>query len=151
MTTSDPKQLLNFMKKIAFSALAIICLGACESESDSESSISEPDARFVTAVSEEVIVDSEPNLDENLDKAFEIVRAVCEGGFYSRSCASPGIVPPMNIDSDNLVPVELIVNHAAHVEPNYIFIRCDSEVSPPPTELVEECHRLVVAYASNGQ
>ena len=109
------------------------------------------DYRFMTAVSDEVIIDSEPTLDENTFKGFEIIRAVCEGGFYSVSCASPRIVPPMEIDRENLVPVQLMVNLAAHVEPNYVFIICDSDVSPPPTELVQECHRLVAEQVRVSQ
>ena len=138
------------MKRTTIVALIMFALTACTSEKQAESTESESDFRQMTSVSNEVVIDSEPTLDDNLFKALEIVRAVCEGGFYSVSCASPSINPPMNIDRDNLVPVELMVNHAAHTEPGYVFIRCDSDVTPPPTDLIEECHRLVVAQANIG-
>jgi len=132
------------MKKRPLIASAFLAVTACTPEMPAESTSPDSDYRHMTAVSDEVIIDSEPTLDDNTFKGFEIIRAVCEGGFYSVSCASPRIVPPMNIDRDNLVPVEIMVNLAAHVEPNYVFIQCDTDVSPPPTELVQECHRLVV-------
>jgi hypothetical protein len=132
------------MKNAPLIASAFLAVTACSPEMPVESTAPDSDYRFMTAVSDEVIIDSEPTLDENTFKGFEIIRAVCEGGFYSVSCASPRIVPPMKIDRDNLVPVELMVNLAAYVDPNYVYIRCDSDVSPPPAELVQECHRLVV-------
>ncbi len=46
--------------------------------------------------------------------------------------------------NDEIEREELQVNQMAAEEPNYVFIRCDSDVNPPPTDLVEECHRLVV-------
>ena len=105
------------------------------------------DFRHMTSVSDEVIISSESSLDDNMFKAFEIIRAVCEGGVYSVSCASTSIVPPMNIDRDNLIPVEMMVNHMTAQEPNYVFIRCDSDAKPPPSDLVEECYRLIVEEA----
>ena len=132
------------MTKLFAISLLFLTIAACERNAGPETSVPSSDSRFMTVVSNEVIVDSEPTLDENLDKAFEIVRAVCEGGFYSVSCASPSNVPPMDIDRDNLVPVELMVNQMAAEKPNYVFIRCDSDVKPPPVDLVDECYRLVV-------
>jgi len=136
--------LSEFMKKLPVIAFALLAVTACMPEIPAESTARDSDYRFMTAVSDEVIIDLEPTVDENTFKGWEIIRDVCEGGFYSVSCASPGYVPPMKIDSENLIPVEIMVILAAHVEPNYVYIRCDSDVSPPPTELVQECQRLVV-------
>ena len=136
-------------------ALALFAVTACMPETPTEipteSATRDSDSRFMTAVSDEVIIDLELTVGGNTVEGWEIIRAVCEGGFYSVSCASPGFSPPMNIDSDNLIPVEIMVNLAAHVEPNYVFIRCDSDVRPPPTELVQECHRLVVEQVRTRQ
>ena len=132
------------MTKLLAISLLFLTIAACERNAGSETSVPSSDSRFMTVVSNEVIVDSEPTLDENLDRAFEIVRAVCEGGFYSVSCASSSNVTPMDIDRDNLIPVQLMVNQMAVEEPNYVFIRCDSAVNPPPVDLVDECYRLVV-------
>jgi hypothetical protein len=125
-------------------AISALVLMGCQSESTPNSASDQSDARFMAAVAGEVVIDIDPTLEENLDRAFEIIRAVCEGGFNSVSCASPSIVPPMEIDKENLLQVELMANVMAATEPNYVSIRCDSDKHPPLSDLVEECHRLVV-------
>ena len=134
--------------KLPLVILLFIAVASCEKDSVPSGTENSSGARCMTAVSEEMVIDSEPTMDENLDKAFDIVRSVCEGGFYSISCTSPNIVPPMKIDRENLVPVMLEVTQMAAKQPNYVFIRCDTEIDPPPTELVELCYRLVVEQAS---
>ena len=129
--------------RLIFLLFTVSVLASCERNAEPSSAVPTSDYRFMTAVSDEVIIDSEPTFEENLDKALEIVRTVCEEGSYSVSCAEPNIVPPMNIDRDNLVPVELQVNQMVAEKPNYIFIRCESDVNPPPTNLVEELRQNV--------
>ena len=129
--------------------VSLCLLAACFKDSSTDLPENASDVRFMSSVSDEIVIDTEKTLEENLDKAIEIIRDMCTEGFNSVSCANPATIPAMKFDQNRLLPVTMEANIMAAKEPNYVFIRCESEIVPAPHDLVEECHRRIVQKVRN--
>jgi hypothetical protein len=100
-------------------------------------------AEVVSARSDEILITTGPSFAENWAKARQIVRSVCEGGFYSTSCADNFPYPKMSLSKDLLLPVYISIYVHSGDSPSEVFIQCQSDEFPPPTKLVEQCFNLL--------